>query len=172
MSTMALQTNKSINDYGAGIKKLLLDIKKEIEDGTKDGIGMQLASQKGDEASVYNFLKNQGYEITYKDFLIFNKDSKKIVEENEKALRSMLEEQKSEELSDSDLEQVAGGLEWWQWLLVGIGSLIVLAAITIVTLGAATVALGGVLNGILATTYVAAGLGTVGGAAITVGTIS
>lgn len=138
MSTMVFQTNKSINEYGLGIRKLLLDIKEEIENGTKDGIGMQLASQSGDETSVYNFIKNQGYDVTYKDFLIFHKDSKKIVEDNGETIKSLIEEQKSEELSDSDLEQVAGGLNWWQWILVGIGAALVIAAVTILTCGIGT----------------------------------
>jgi hypothetical protein len=138
MSTLALKTNITMDDYGKGIKKLLLDISEEIKNNIKDGIGMQIASQNGDEASVYNFIKKQGYEVNYKDFLAFHKDGMKMVNENEEAIKMMLEEQKTEELSDSDLEQVAGGMGWLGWLLIGIGAALVIAAVTIITCGVGT----------------------------------
>ncbi len=141
MRELTLKTNKTIDDYSEGIGKLLFDIADEIKNEVKDGIGIKLASQSGDEASVYNFLKNEGYDITYKDFLSFNQDSKKIVEENEDAIKNMLLEQKSEELNDNDLEQVAGGkMKWWQWALIGVGAALVIAAATIVTCGMGTAA--------------------------------
>ena len=173
MSALALKTSKSINDYGEGIKKLLLDIAEDMKNDIKDGVGIKLAAQNGDEASVYSFLKNQGYEINYKDFLLFQEDSKKIVNDNEEAIKGMIAEQKSEELSDSDLEQVAGGMNWWQWLLVGIGAALVIAAITIVTCGigtaVATIATtagitSGAVGAAVATANVVAGVGAVVGA--------
>ena len=187
MSEITLQTARTFGDYPEGIQKLFLDIKEEVESGLKDGIGMRLASQKGEASEVYGFLKDQGYDITYKDFNIFYEDSLKIIEDNETALERMMEEQSTQELSDNDLEQVAGGSGWWKknWkkVAIGAGAVLVVAAVTVMTCGVAGVAAAGAAAsmtgmGALApaiatasvTGYVSAGMAAVGIGAIAAGT--
>lgn len=134
--------------------------------GIRDGLASRLGGVENDEAKLYAFIKNEGYPISYKEFTSFLVDAKEMVQQNEAFIQGAAADQtaesSTEELSDQDLEQVAGGgLAWWAWLLIACAALIVVAACLVCP----------VLIGV-----VGAGLGaTVGaalGAGVAIGTIA
>lgn len=55
-------------------------------------------------------------------------------------------------------------IPWWAWLLFGIGAALVVAAATVLTLGALGVAVGATLHGAAVGTLIGAGTGAVGSA--------
>lgn len=161
-----LNLKRGMEDYGDGIKKLLTDIKYEIENNIRDGIGIKLASENESEVKTYNFLKNQGYDMSYKEFYEFYKESQVIVENNYDLIEKALEEQESSELNDDELEVVAGGKGWfkknWKKVAVGAGIALLLGAAIVVTGGLAGVAAAGAaastvgLSGAAGATFAAA----------------
>jgi len=182
---MELVLTKGLADYAEGIQKLAMDLKKEAEQGIKDGLIYTLGKQEDDEMKVYEYIKNEGYVINYKDFQGFIGDARAIINENEAFFMNIVQETFSEELSEDDLEQVAGG-GWfknnWKKVLMGIGALMVVAAIGILTCGVGLAAITGAAAavgqavGVLATittasTLIATGLivGAAGTTAIIVG---
>ncbi len=136
MSEQMLYISKNAENYSVGLKKLITDISEEMNKGIKDGLAYKLASVENEEVKLYSFIKNEGYDISYKEFTGFISDAKDIITANadfiDSALAEKLSEQISEELSDSDLEQVAGGkMKWWQWLLIGIAAVALVVACVI-----------------------------------------
>lgn len=182
MAEQILYISENAKNYSAGLKKLIQDISEEMTNGIKDGLAYKLARVENEEAKLYSFIKNEGYGISYKEFTGFLSDAKEIITANadfiEGALADTKMEQSSEELSDSDLEQVAGGgMKWWQWLLVGIAAVaIVVACVCIAsvvasvgaclaTVGVGAIAAGG-LAGLVIATNPAIVAGIVAGVAI------
>lgn len=101
--------NKDTNDYSDGVKKLITDIKKEMDEQIKDGIAMKLTGLRADKRGIYNFLKDEGYKMNYVEFSDFYEDGKKIVKENQIVLEKTFLEQSYTELSMDELEEVSGG---------------------------------------------------------------
>ena len=167
MSEKVLYFTSDPIKYSENVKKLIHDINDEVIKGIKDGFAYKLASVENDEAKLYAFLKNEGYDITYKEFTGFINDCKDTIKLNEQFIHEATSEHSSVELSDSDLEQVAGGMNWWQWLLVGIGAALVTAAI-ILTAGLATPLIAAAATGVAVTGATVAGfVGAAAGVAVT-----
>jgi len=124
--------------YSEGMLKLLEDMAKEVENKQKDGIAHKLAGHTGELVDVFNFLKNEGYDIKYNKFETFYKDAREIINADEEFFMNALNESMSEELNEDDLEQVAGG-GWfknnWKKLLMGIGIAIAVVGLCIITGG-------------------------------------
>lgn len=108
--TYSMTMVRPVEDYAQGIQKLFGDIYDEISRDIKDGVMHNLLTIE-DETQSYNFLKNQGYDISYKDFLEFVEDCRTNLFENADMIgRFIVEnEQSVQELDDEDLERVAGG---------------------------------------------------------------
>jgi len=74
-----------------------------------DGLLAEL-SKKEDESDVFNFMKSQGYNITYGEFETYYNDAKKLSNIEVDHLETPPEEAGSSELSDDALENVSGGI--------------------------------------------------------------
>lgn len=139
MADQVLYVGNNAKNYSTNLKKLIDTIAEEMSKGIKDGLAFRFSSVENDETKLYAFVKNEGYDITYKEFSGFIADAKEVVLANKDFLESIIgeqmSEQMSEELSDNELEQVAGGTAWWQWLLAAVCAVAVIAAV-IVTCGA------------------------------------
>ena len=130
-----------VNTHNPNFKRLFTDLGEEMNKGIKDGMAYRLANTENDETKIFAFIKNEGYDIPYKEFAEFTEVCKGVVVDNEDFLKNAMQEQMSEELSDSDLEQVAGGkkLPKWAIALIAIGIAIVIAAAVVFTFGAGAV---------------------------------
>lgn len=137
---------ETVNGYSDELKRLITDIGDELGKGIKDGFGYRIANINDDEAEVYSFLKNQGYEITYKEFSDFIGDCRDILEANELLIEEISIEEIDEELDDDELKVVAGGKGWfkknWKKLAIGAGAALLLGAAIVATGG-----IGGVIVG-------------------------
>lgn len=197
MAEQMIYISKNAEHYSKGIIQMITDIAEEMMTGVKDGLAYKLANVENEEAKLHAFIKNEGYDITYKEFSDFIVDAKEIISLNSDLIESTLAEQiaehSSEELSDDDLEQVSGGkLKWWQWLLVGVAAVAVVVACVLaapivasvgVTMGvavgysvgscvASTLAVNGALGGVFFSAMVggaSVAQGIVAGAAIGAG---
>jgi lactobin A/cerein 7B family class IIb bacteriocin len=170
MAEQTLFISRNAVNYSTGLVKLINDISNEMTTGIRDGLASRLGGVENDEAKLYAFIKNEGYPISYKEFTSFLVDAKEMVQQNEAFIRGAAADQtaesRSEELSDQDLEQVAGGgLPWWAWLLIAAAALLVVAACLVcpVLIGVVGAGLGAAVAGGLG-----AGLtiGVVAGAAL------
>ncbi len=151
MSEQVFYYSSNAQNYSDNLKKLLRDIYDEVDKGIQDGLAYKLAGVEDDESKVYSFLKNEGYDITYKEFSDFVNDCNDTIKVNGQLFQDVTNEQMTSELSDSDLEQVAGGMKLWQKLLIGVGAALLVGAI-ILTAGLATPAVvAGTAGGALAT---------------------
>jgi hypothetical protein len=131
MSEQVIYFSNNVRSYSKNLKTLIEDISEEMNKGIKDGFAFKLANVENDDAKMYSFLKNEGYDINYKEFTGFISDCRETIDANEQLIRKVTSEQNSEELSDSDLEQVAGGTSWWKLMLIGIGAVLLLAAVVL-----------------------------------------
>ncbi len=133
MSEYASVIKEGLSGYGEEIQRFILDVFSECENSIRDGLMVEL-SKKEDESSAFNFLKSQGYEISYAEFEQYYEESKKIMNENEALLNRMMEEDSTSELSDDELENVAGGINWKAvGIGVGVGLIVgTLVAVTII----------------------------------------
>ena len=102
-------TIDKIQTYSAEIKRFINDLGKEYEDEVSDGLLAEL-SKKEDESDVFNFMKSQGYNITYGEFETYYNDAKKLSNIEVDHLETPPEEAGSSELSDDALENVSGGI--------------------------------------------------------------
>jgi len=100
--------DKSFDDYSGELQRFILDVAKEYASETSEGLLTELARQE-DENSAFNLLKSQGYDIAYDEFMSYYVDVKKIITDNENFLGSMMKEDSATELSEIELENVAGG---------------------------------------------------------------
>lgn len=148
MSEQVIYVSNNVKSYSETLRKLIGDISDELNKGIKDGFAFKLANVENEETETYNFIKNQGYDIKYKEFTEFVSDCKGMIEANEKILDDVSKEQITEELSDNDLEQVSGGKGWWKknWskVAMGVGAALVVGAVLVATggLGAPLLAAG------------------------------
>lgn len=60
------------------------------------------------EKGLYNFLKDEGYQITYHEFMVFYKDTKIFIDQNE-LLYAKATSTNDQELDDSQLSSICGG---------------------------------------------------------------
>jgi hypothetical protein len=102
-------TIDKIQTYSTEIRRFINDLGKEYEDEVSDGLLAEL-SKKEDENDVFNFMKSQGYNITYGEFETYYNDAKKLSNIEVDHLETPLEEAGSSELSDDTLESVSGGI--------------------------------------------------------------
>ena len=170
MSEYASVIKEGFHEYSEGIQNFVLDIFNECENKITDGIMVEL-SKKEDESSAFNFLKSQGYNISYAEFEQYYEDTKNIISDNEELLRRLMEEESTSELSDDDLEGVAGGINW-KAVGIGVGVGLVVGVLVAATLlcPVAAPATGPAIVGITTAGW---GIGAVAGgaaAAATVGT--
>lgn len=133
MSEQIVYGNKNFENYSKDLLKLIVDISEEMNKGIQDGLTFKLGRVENDEVKLHNFVRNEGYDITYKEFTDFIVDAKDLITKNsdfiDSALAEKIEELSSEELSDDDLEQVSGGkMKWWNWLLIGVAAVAVAVA--------------------------------------------
>lgn len=149
----SIKINKDMNSYSNDIKRLIIDISREIEKDVKDGIAGILSSSKKNEVELYEFIKDQGYAITYKDYQEFYEDCKEMIEINLDEVEKMIknEEASTEELSDDQLEIVSGGglKSFWKKhkkeILIGgaiVAALAITAVIVVATCGVGAAAVG------------------------------
>jgi hypothetical protein len=166
MSEYASVIKESFHEYGEGIQSFVLDILNECENKITDGIMAEL-SKKEDESSAFNFLKSQGYNISYTEFERYYEDSKSVINDNEDLLRRLMEEESTSELSDEDLEGVAGGINW-RAVGIGVGVGLAVAALIVVT-AACPVAAPATGPAIVGITTAGWGIGAVAGAGAAAG---
>lgn len=88
--------NAEIN-YSEELKRFIMTVSKETAEDKADGILGKLLQITGGEREVYEFVVGEGYNITYVEFLEYYKACQLGVSAA------------SAELSDDDLDKVAGG---------------------------------------------------------------
>ena len=146
--TYSITLNKGMNHYSNEIKRLIRDLMVEIEGDVKDGIAHMLSTSQNDEVGTYNFLKTEGYDINYKDYQEFHEDCMDIIETNLDEIERMVraEENSNVELSDEQLETVAGGglKSFWKKhkKKIIVGAVIVVAVAAVATITVATCGVG------------------------------
>ncbi len=101
---------KNGKQYSQNIQKLQKDIYDELTKNVSDGMVSKLMLIDDTDA-VYDFLKNQGYEFKYQEFVQYLEESNMYVHENITEIERYANTGESAygELSDDDLEQVSGG---------------------------------------------------------------
>ena len=142
---------KTMDDYSDELKRLIIDIGDELSKGIKDGFGYKIANMDDNEAGLYSFLKNQGYDLNYKEFLNFLNECKELIEANEMLLDEISLEGIDEELNEDELATVSGGKGFWKknWkkIAVGVGVSLVVGAAIVLTGGVGAVVVGAMAMG-------------------------
>lgn len=183
MATKILTTSYIPTDFSSNVQILLKDILAEYEEKKTDGILSKLMGNDGSKEELYNFIKNEGYELNYKEFTKFYEASDAIVEKNKEYLVEAcykVNEKYSDELSENDLENVVGGKLSWGKIAIAAGLGLAVGGLVIATGGLAAVAIVGVgvgstvLSGSVAGVMIVGGVAAVGagGTAATVGAVS
>ena len=153
MAEQMLYAGKNVQHYSAALKKFIADIATEMTTGIKDGLGYKLCCLQNDEVKLHTLVKNEGYNITYKEFTDFIADAREIITLNADFIDSALADKKAEmgnkELTEDELAQVAGGkIKWWAIALAGLAAVcllvacIILIPVTAVVSGAVAVGVG------------------------------
>lgn len=153
---------KVITDkYSKGIFQLVNDLNEEVKTENKSGIISEISKMNSSEEEIYSFLKNEGYDISYKDYKLFYNDSLKAFGESENEISKVMRETYETELSENDLESVAGGKLSFKKLGLSIGAALVIGGIVVATGGVAAVAIVVAAGATGATGVVAGGLAAV-----------
>lgn len=158
----------SIQDFSKEVQTLWSDLQAQIKEGKTDGLLEGFSGMDNSEEKLYDFLKESGYDLSVGEFKEFLGFCKAYIEENKETYAKLFTESESCELSEEELESVAGG--------INLGKLAKSGAIGALT-GAATGGVGGMLIGAKAGIVlgapatpvgmlVAAGLGAAAGAAL------
>lgn len=132
MSQYAAEIKKGLYEYGEEIQRFVLDMVNECENNIRDGLMVELSKQV-DESSAFNFLKGQGYNVSYDEFERYYEDAQKYMNDNEDLLNRLMEEETTMELSDDDLENVAGGRWTWKKTVAAVGIGLVVGGLVAVT---------------------------------------
>lgn len=160
MTTLVLKSNKTVEDYSKEMQIFLTDLKKDFEESVKDGILYKLSKMDGEPERIYNFLKNEGYKMTYKDFTTFYDDSLELIGKNGNAINNMMKETYETELTEDDLTDVVGGkLKLWQKVAMGAGVGLAVVGLAVMTGGVSLLVTAAVGGEILVTATATAGAG-------------